>query len=65
VEPLAAEWLRLYLQGQTQEAIAQTLDIPVKQVYRLREKITYHAVRVFATKDQPELVASWLGSKSD
>lgn len=65
VDPLAVDWLRLYLQGQTQEAIAQSLNIPVKQVYRLREKITYHAVRVFAAKNQPELVASWLGAKSD
>ncbi len=65
VDPLAVEWLRLYLQGQTQEAIAQSLNIPVKQVYRLREKITYHATRVFSAKNQPELVASWLGTKPD
>lgn len=63
VGPLAAEWLRLYLQGKSQEAIAQALDIPVKQVYRLREKVGYHAIRVFKAKNQPELVASWLGSE--
>lgn len=57
----AAQWLRLYLQGKTQEAIAQRLDMPIKQVYRLREKVNYHAVRVFAQKSQPELVAEWLG----
>lgn len=57
----AAEWLRLYLQGKTQEAIAQLLDLPIKQVYRLREKVNYHAVRVFAQKSQPELVMEWLG----
>lgn len=57
----AADWLRLYLQGKTQEAIAQMLDMPIKQVYRLREKVNYHAVRVFAQKSQPELVTEWLG----
>jgi hypothetical protein len=61
VHPLAAEWLKLYLQGRTQEAIAQDLKVPIKQVYRLREKVNYHAVRVFAPKNQPELVTEWLG----
>ncbi len=61
VDPLAAEWLKLYLQGRSQEAIAQDLDMPIKQVYRLREKVNYHAVRVFAVKNQPELVTEWLG----
>jgi DNA-directed RNA polymerase specialized sigma24 family protein len=61
VEPLAAEWLNLYLQGKSQEAIAQDLDIPIKQVYRLREKVSYHALKVFASKKQTELVAEWLG----
>lgn len=56
----AAKWLELYLQGRSQEAIAQELNMPVKQVYRLREKISYHAIRIFALKNQPELVASWL-----
>lgn len=64
VDPLAAKWLRLYLQGRSQEAIAQDLDLPVKQVYRLREKISYHATRVFATKGQSDLVTSWLGSRT-
>lgn len=56
----AAQWLRLYLQGKSQEAIARTLNKPVKEVYRLREKVSYHAIRVFSIKGQPELVASWL-----
>ncbi|NEP40038.1 MAG: HetZ-related protein 2 [Okeania sp. SIO2H7] len=60
VEPNAAEWLRLYLQGYSQEAIARTMEIPVRQIYRLREKVTYHAIRVFAIKQKPELVANWL-----
>jgi hypothetical protein len=58
--PEAAQWLRLYLQGQSQEAIASALNKPVKEIYRLREKITYHAIRVFSIKGKPELVASWL-----
>ncbi|HEY9805026.1 MAG TPA: HetZ-related protein 2 [Candidatus Obscuribacterales bacterium] len=60
VEPDAARWLQLYLQGHSQEAIAKTLNLPIKQVYRLREKISYHAIRVFALKNEPELVATWL-----
>ncbi|MEM9542892.1 MAG: HetZ-related protein 2 [Cyanobacteria bacterium P01_E01_bin.42] len=60
VDPLAVEWLRLYLQGHSQEAIAKKLDVPIKQIYRLREKINYHAVKIFALKSRPDLVASWL-----
>lgn len=56
----AAKWLRLYLQGKSQEEIARALNKPVKDVYRLREKISYHAIRVFSIKGKPELVASWL-----
>ena len=56
----AAQWLKLYLQGQSQEAIASALNKPVKDVYRLREKISYHAIRVFSIKEKSELVASWL-----
>jgi hypothetical protein len=56
----AAVWLRLYLQGQSQEAIASALNKPVKEIYRLREKISYHAIRVFSIKEKPELVANWL-----
>ncbi|MGB7439626.1 MAG: HetZ-related protein 2 [Coleofasciculaceae cyanobacterium] len=56
----ATQWLRLYLQGKSQEAIAQTLNKPVKEVYRLREKVSYHAIRVFSIKGKPDLVASWL-----
>ncbi|MEO6863650.1 MAG: HetZ-related protein 2, partial [Microcoleus sp.] len=60
VDPLASRWLRLYLQGRSQEAIAEDLKVPIKQIYRLREKVSYHAIRVFAVKQAPELVASWL-----
>lgn len=58
----AAQWLELHLQGQTQEVIAQTMNMPIKQIYRLREKISYHAIRVFSVKAQPEMVMSWLGT---
>lgn len=62
VEPLAVEWLNLYLQGYSQEAIAQRLAIPIKQIYRLREKVSYHAVQVFSLKISPDLVTEWLGT---
>ncbi|MEB3826439.1 HetZ-related protein 2 [Phormidium sp. CCY1219] len=60
VDPTAAQWLRLYLQGRSQDEIAKKLNLPVKQVYRLREKVSYHAIRVFTLKIKPELVTSWL-----
>jgi hypothetical protein len=60
VDPMAARWLNLYLQGYTQDMIAQILGIDIKKIYRLREKVNYHAIRVFATKHKPELVANWL-----
>nr|MDZ7998146.1 hypothetical protein [Aulosira sp. DedVER01a] len=56
----AVEWLRLYLQGKSQDEIAKKLNKQIKEVYRLREKISYHAVRVFALKGKPELVENWL-----
>lgn len=65
VDPLAAEWLKLHLQGKSQEVIAQTLNRSVKEVYRLREKISYHAMRSFTLKGQPELVMAWLGTSLD
>jgi hypothetical protein len=56
----AAQWLDLHLQGFSQEAIAQHLQLSTKEAYRLREKIRYHAIRVFTLKEQPDLVLSWL-----
>lgn len=56
----AVQWLKLYLQGKSQEAIAEQLNLSVKEVYRLREKISYHAIRVFGLKHQSQLVSSWL-----
>jgi hypothetical protein len=65
VDPLAARWLELHLQGQSQEAIARALSRPIKEIYRLREKISYHATRVFTLKSHPELVMAWLGTSVD
>ena len=56
----AVQWLHLYLQGKSPDAIATALKLSVQEVYRLREKISYHAVRVFGLKHQPELVSNWL-----
>jgi hypothetical protein len=60
LDDTAARWLELHLKGLSQEQIAQTLGMPIQQVYRLREKISYHAVRIFALKEQPALVLGWL-----
>ncbi len=62
VGPEATQWLRLYLQGNTQEMIAERMDLPIRQIYRLREKVGYHAIKVFAVKKQPELMNEWLGN---
>jgi DNA-binding CsgD family transcriptional regulator len=56
----AVTWLKHYLQGDSQEAIAKIMNIPVKQIYRLREKINYHTLKGFAIKIKPELVSNWL-----
>jgi DNA-binding CsgD family transcriptional regulator len=56
----AGQWLDLYLQGKTPESIAVALKLDIKQVYRLREKVNYHSLKVFAIKAEPELVSQWL-----
>jgi hypothetical protein len=58
----AVQWLRMYLQGKSQNAIAKKLNKPVKEVNRLREKISYHAIRVFAIENKPKLVDTWFGT---
>ena len=60
LDDTAARWLELHLNGLSQEQIAQSLNMPVQQVYRLREKISYHAVRIFALREQPAMVLGWL-----
>jgi hypothetical protein len=57
---VAGIWLDLYLQGKTPESIALAMNLSVKQIYRLREKINYHTVNAFTLKAQPELVSQWL-----
>jgi DNA-binding CsgD family transcriptional regulator/DNA-directed RNA polymerase specialized sigma24 family protein len=59
---IAVTWLRLYLQGHSQEKTAELLGIPIKQLYRLREKISYHAIKAFSVRVKPELVAEWLNT---
>ena len=63
VENVSAEagaWLELYLHGYTPAAIATAIGMDVQQIYRLRQTIEYHAIKVFAIKANPELVAQWL-----
>lgn len=57
---VAVQWLELHLQGFTQESISQKLGLNVREAYRLREKISYHAIRIFTLKEQPDLVFGWL-----
>ncbi len=56
----AVQWLELHLQGYAQDNISQQLGLNVREAYRLREKISYHAIRIFTLKEQPDLVFSWL-----
>ncbi|MGB3294249.1 MAG: HetZ-related protein 2 [Phormidesmis sp.] len=56
----AAQWLTLHLKGYAQDTIAQELGLSVRQAYRLREKVSYHAIRIFTIKEQPDLVFAWL-----
>ncbi|MGF1569285.1 MAG: HetZ-related protein 2 [Nodosilinea sp.] len=60
LDDTATRWLDLHLKGFSQDQIAQALNLPVQQVYRLREKISYHALKIFALKEQPAMVLGWL-----
>ncbi|MGF1522623.1 MAG: HetZ-related protein 2 [Leptolyngbyaceae cyanobacterium] len=60
LDETATQWLDLHLQGYTQEMISQRLNLSTNEAYRLREKIRYHAIRIFTLKEQPDLVFSWL-----
>jgi hypothetical protein len=60
LNPEAGIWLDLYLQGKSPASIAIALNMEIAQVYRLREKIDYHTLKVFAIKAESELVAEWL-----
>ncbi|MEO0770544.1 MAG: HetZ-related protein 2 [Cyanobacteria bacterium J06649_4] len=56
----AVQWLDLHLQGYAQDSISRQLGLNVREAYRLREKISYHAIRIFTIKEKPDLVFSWL-----
>ncbi len=56
----AVQWLELHLQGYSQDHISQQLQLSVREAYRLREKVSYHAIRIFTIKEQPDLVFAWL-----
>lgn len=60
LDETAVQWLELHLKGYSQEVIADRLKLPIQQVYRLREKVSYHAIRVFTLREQSDLVFSWL-----
>ena len=60
ISPAAGLWLDLYLQGKAPAAIAIALKLEIDQVYRLREKIDYHTLKVFAIKAESGLVSEWL-----
>lgn len=57
---IAVQWLDLHLQGYAQDSISRQLGLNVREAYRLREKISYHAIRIFTIKEQPDLVFGWL-----
>ena len=59
---IAVQWLDLHLQGYTQDSISRQLGLTVREAYRLREKVSYHAIRIFTLKEQPDLVFSWLNT---
>ncbi len=56
----AVQWLELHLQGYAQDSISRQLGLNVRDAYRLREKVSYHAIRIFTLKEQPDLVFGWL-----
>ena len=47
-----------------QQAIATDLNLDISFVYRLREKIVYHALRNFVQQNQL-LVSSWLNDAGE
>lgn len=65
VGAVAVQWLRLYLQGRSQEEIAHKLNLQVQEANRLREKISYHAVRLFTIANNERLVISKPFAKMD
>lgn len=60
VSKLAGRWLDLYLQGHGQDEIAKILNVPVQQIYRLRDRVQRHALQVFPRQGITEV---WLGNR--
>ncbi|MBR8829639.1 MAG: hypothetical protein N5P05_001411 [Chroococcopsis gigantea SAG 12.99] len=56
---LAIKWLNLYLDGHGVNSISGLLGIPVREVYRLREKVIYHANN-FAKNQGFQFINDWL-----
>jgi hypothetical protein len=54
---LESSWLRLYLQGRSQEAIAQLLNLPLKEVYQLKETVTHRAIQIFSIQKLSALLS--------
>lgn len=60
LDDTAARFLELHLKGYSQEQIAYDLSLSMQQTYRLREKVNYHVIRIFALREQPQLVFEWI-----
>ena len=60
LDPTAAQWLELHLQGLTQVMIAQQLNLSTSEAHDLREKVRYEAIRIFTLREQPNVVFDWL-----
>ena len=54
----AVLWLKLYLQGFSQEEMAKQLNITITNIYRLRKKILYHAMVLGDIKKYTKLLRS-------
>lgn len=54
---LGVQWLKLYLQGRSQDAIAQALNLPIQQVARLKETVTYQGIQLFVLQNKLQSVA--------
>ncbi len=56
---IAVEWLNLHMQGYSAKSISKITGIEINTVYRIREKVVYHANN-FALNDGSPLVNDWL-----
>lgn len=60
VGKVAGRWLDLYLKGYSQEEIGRILEVPVQQIYRLRDRVYRHALGMFSRQGVVEV---WLGNR--